>query len=47
VPPDLDLERYIADLVDEAPPLSAEQKDRLALILRQAPEREGGGPRAA
>ncbi len=27
-------ERYIRRLVDEAPPLTAEQRDRLALLLR-------------
>lgn len=28
------LEDYIARTVDEAPPLTAEQRDRLALLLR-------------
>lgn len=30
-------EEYIRRLVDDAPPLSAEQRDRLALLLRGAP----------
>ncbi len=38
----LSAEDYIRQLVDEAPPLSAEQRDRLALLLRS-----GGGDRAA
>ncbi|XVQ83163.1 hypothetical protein ACQP2K_30615 [Microbispora siamensis] len=36
----LKAEAYIKQLVDEAPPLSQEQRDRLALLLR------GGGPGA-
>lgn len=31
------LEDYIRRVVDEAPPLTAEQRDRLALLLRPAP----------
>jgi hypothetical protein len=34
-------ERYIREVVDSAPPLSAEQRDRLALLL------SGGGLDAA
>jgi hypothetical protein len=29
------LDAYVAQLVDEAPPLSSEQRDTLALILRR------------
>ena len=36
------LEDYISRVVDAAPPLSAAQRDRLALLLRG-----GGGPDAA
>jgi len=32
---DSDAEDYIRRLVDEAPPLSASQRDRLALLLRE------------
>jgi len=32
--PDIGLDAYIARLVDQAPPLSSEQRDTLALILR-------------
>jgi hypothetical protein len=37
------LEQHIRRVVDEAPPLTGEQQDRLALLLRSAPERKGGG----
>jgi hypothetical protein len=37
------LDAYIARLVDQAPPLSSEQRDTLALILRQ-PHRTPGKP---
>jgi hypothetical protein len=40
----VEAERYIRDLVDRAPLLTPEQRDRLALLLRG---RDGGGPRAA
>ena len=34
--------RHIKKLVDAAPPLSAEQRDRLVLILRGAPKGRAG-----
>ncbi len=40
------LDAYIARLVDQAPPLSREQRDRLALILRR-PRRTPAGPLGA
>ena len=36
---DSDLDAYVARLVDEAPPLSSEQRDTLALILRRSSRR--------
>jgi hypothetical protein len=36
------LDAYVARLVDEAPPLTSEQRDTLALILRRAPRRPPG-----
>jgi hypothetical protein len=36
VGPEADLDAYIARLVDQAPPLSSEQRDTLALILRRS-----------
>ena len=36
---DTGLDAYVARLVDEAPPLSSEQRDTLALILRRMPGR--------
>ncbi len=35
--PQAGLDAYIARLVDQAPPLSSEQRDTLALILRRTP----------
>ena len=40
----LSLEEHIQRVVDEAPPLTPAQRDRLALLLRGS---DGGGPRAA
>ena len=37
------VDHYIDKLVDEAPPLTAEQRDRLSVLLRPA----GGGSNAA
>ena len=34
---DTSLDAYVARLVDEAPPLTSEQRDTLALILRRVP----------
>lgn len=34
-------EDYVRRLVDEAPPLTDEQRDRLALLLRRRPGRAG------
>lgn len=39
---DTSLDAYVARLVDEAPPLSSEQRDTLALILRRVPGRPPG-----
>ncbi len=36
------LDAYVARLVDEAPPLTSEQRDTLALILRRVPGRSPG-----
>jgi hypothetical protein len=39
-------ERFVRQLVDSAPPLTPEQRDRLAAILRSAPidvDDDGGG----
>lgn len=36
------LDAYVARLVDEAPPLTSEQRDTLALILRRVPGRPPG-----
>jgi hypothetical protein len=30
----VDLDAYIANMLDDAPPLTSEQRDKLALILR-------------
>ena len=35
------LEKYVREIVDKAPPLTAEQRDRIAALLR-APIRESG-----
>ncbi len=35
VGPEVGLDAYIAGLVDQAPPLTSEQRDTLALILRR------------
>lgn len=43
--PQAGLDAYIARLVDQAPPLSSEQRDTLALILRR-PRRTPGRPPA-
>lgn len=40
-----ELEDHISRVVDQAPPLTAEQRDRLALLLR--PVAEAGGPDAS
>ena len=40
--PNTGLDAYIARLVDAAPPLSNEQRDTLALILRRVPGRPPG-----
>lgn len=37
-------ETYIRRMVDEAPPLTAAQRDRLAAILRTEPPAPGGDP---
>ena len=39
---DTGLDAYVARLVDEAPPLTSEQRDTLALILRRVPGRPPG-----
>jgi hypothetical protein len=44
--PQAGLDAYIAWLVDQAPPLSREQRDTLALILRR-PRRTPAGPSGA
>jgi hypothetical protein len=44
--PDTGLDAYIARLVGQAPPLSSEQRDTLALILRR-PRRTPPGPSGA
>jgi hypothetical protein len=41
----LRLEEHIQKIVDQAPPLSAEQRNHLAELLR--PARQGGGDHAA
>jgi hypothetical protein len=41
------LDAYVARLVDEAPPLTSEQRDTLALILRRPRRTPGQPPRAA
>jgi len=38
------VDHHIDKLIDEAPPLSAEQRARLAVLLRGT---DGGGPHAA
>ena len=43
VGPGTGLDAYIARLVDQAPPLSSEQRDTLALLLRR-PHRTPGQP---
>lgn len=40
--PEAGLDAYIARLVDQAPPLSSQQRDTLALILRRTPARPSG-----
>ncbi|MEQ7124720.1 hypothetical protein ABN034_09355 [Actinopolymorpha sp. B11F2] len=40
-------EDYIRRLVDTAPPLTADQRDRLAVLLRPARKRRDDGPEAA
>jgi hypothetical protein len=45
--PEAGLDAYIARLVDQAPPLSSEQRDTLALILRRPCRTPGQPPRAA
>lgn len=50
---DPDLESYVQRIVDQAPPLSAAQKDRLAVLLRPGAtesrrvDREGGAGQEA
>ncbi len=44
--PEVGLDAYIARLVDQAPPLSSEQRDTLALILRRPHRTPGRPPRA-
>ena len=44
--PEAGLDAYIARLVDQAPPLTSEQRDTLALILRR-PHRTPGLPPGA
>ena len=44
--PEAGLDAYIARLVDQAPPLSSEQRDTLALILRR-PHRTPARPPGA
>lgn len=44
--PEAGLDAYIARLVDQAPPLSSEQRDTLALILRRPRRTPGQPPRA-
>ena len=39
---DTSLDAYVARLVDEAPPLTSEQRDILMLLLRRAPGRPSG-----
>ena len=39
---DTGLDAYVSRLVDEAPPLTSEQRDTLALILRRVPGRLPG-----
>ena len=45
--PEAGLDAYIARLVDQAPPLSSQQRDTLALILRRPHRTPGRPPRAA
>jgi hypothetical protein len=45
--PEAGLDAYIARLVDQAPPLSSEQRDTLALILRRPHRTTSQPPRAA
>jgi hypothetical protein len=44
VGPEAGLDAYIARLVDQAPPLTSEQRDTLALILRRPHRRPGQPP---
>lgn len=37
---------YIKRVVDEAPPLTAEQRDKLSALLRSVPPTSGSGPDA-
>jgi hypothetical protein len=45
--PETGLDAYIARLVDQAPPLSSEQRDTLALILRRPRRTPSQPPRVA